>query len=203
MSYVTIKGLCAAELVEKRSRFIASASPVTRESEAKAFVAQIKARHPDARHNVFAYSLRGGGQRCSDDGEPQGSAGQPVLNVITRRGLVDVAVVVTRYFGGVLLGAPGLLRAYTQSATQALDAAQPLEMRRALQYQAVIDYSLITRVQQLISSIGGRVSGADYGANVSMELIVFEETEEVFLKSFTSLTNGAFVPVLKNEIYVG
>ena len=111
-----------AELVEKRSRFIGQVRPVETEEEARAFVEQVKKKHYDARHNCWCYRLRDGGvERYSDDGEPQGTAGQPMLNVFQREEVTNVVCVVTRYFGGVLLGAGGLTRAYTKGAKDALD----------------------------------------------------------------------------------
>ena len=118
------------ELVEKRSRFIGQVWHVESEAEARARIEESKKKHYDARHNCWCYRLRDGAERYSDDGEPQGTAGQPMLNVFQREGVVDAVCVVTRYFGGVLLGAGGLVRAYTQSAKDALDAAGISVVRR-------------------------------------------------------------------------
>lgn len=125
MSYRTITKEADAEFTERRSRFIGHAMPVSSEEDALAFVAMIKEQHGDATHNVWAYNLKNGRQRYSDDGEPQGTAGPPVLEVLQKERLVDAAVVVTRYFGGVLLGAGGLVRAYSHGAKLALEAACP------------------------------------------------------------------------------
>ena len=120
-----------SEFVEKRSRFIGYIKPVETEAEARAFVEEIKKRHYDARHNCWCYLLREGGVvRYSDDGEPQGTAGQPMLGVFEKEGITDLVCVVTRYFGGILLGTGGLLRAYTKGAKDALDAAGVSVVRR-------------------------------------------------------------------------
>ena len=124
MSYITIPFPADAEFIERRSRFIGHAAPAATEEEALRFVAAIKAQYADATHNVWAYHLQQGRERYADDGEPQGTAGPPVLDVLKKSGVVDVAVVVTRYFGGVLLGAGGLVRAYSHAAHLALEAAR-------------------------------------------------------------------------------
>ena len=119
-----------SEFVEKRSRFLGHVRPVGTEDEARAFIAEMKKTYYDARHNCSCYLLRSGVERYSDDGEPQGTAGLPMLEVFRREGVTDLVCVVTRYFGGVLLGAPGLFRAYTKSAKDALDAAGVSVVRR-------------------------------------------------------------------------
>ena len=124
MEYKTIRLREEAEFIERRSRFIGHACPVKTEEEAVAFINEMKAKYWDASHNVYAYCLREGQiKRYSDDGEPQGTAGIPVLDVLQKSGVVDTAVVVTRYFGGILLGAGGLVRAYSHGASIALEAA--------------------------------------------------------------------------------
>ena len=123
--YKTVKIESSDEFTEKRSRFIGYVKPVKTEAEATEFINSIRSKHWDARHNVYAYSLREGNiKRYSDDGEPSGTAGMPVLDVITKNEVYDVCVVVTRYFGGVLLGTGGLVRAYSQGSKIALEAGQ-------------------------------------------------------------------------------
>ena len=129
--YLIPTGAAEAELVEKRSRFIGQLFPVESEEEARACIERVKKKHYDARHNCWCYRLReGGAERYSDDGEPQGTAGQPMLNVFQREDVWNVCCVVTRYFGGILLGAGGLVRAYTQAAKDALDASGISVVRR-------------------------------------------------------------------------
>ena len=127
--YLVPGGQAQAEYIEKKSRFIGQVFPITTEQEAKATIERVRRQHYDARHNCWCYILKSGQKRYSDDGEPQGTAGQPMLNVLDRERVVDVLCVVTRYFGGVLLGAGGLTRAYAKSAKDALDAAGKARMR--------------------------------------------------------------------------
>ena len=130
------------EFVEKRSRFIGRVKPVETEEEARAFVEEVRRRHHDARHNCWCYLLREGNVlRYSDDGEPQGTAGQPMLGVFEKEGVTNLVCVVTRYFGGVLLGAGGLVRAYTRSAKDALDAAGVSVVRRWVRHLVPCSYS--------------------------------------------------------------
>ena len=147
------------ELVEKRSRFIGQVWPVESEEEARARIEETKKKHYDARHNCWCYRIQEGGvERYSDDGEPQGTAGQPMLNVFQREGVTNVCCVVTRYFGGVLLGAGGLVRAYTQSAKDALDAAGISVVRRWVEVTVPCPYSFFERLR-LGGGRGGRAGG--------------------------------------------
>ena len=156
VEYKTVKQEASDDFVERRSRFIGHALPVKSEEEAVAFINRMKTEYWDADHNVYAYILRDGQiRRYSDDGEPQGTAGIPVLDVIQKSGLVDVVVVVTRYFGGILLGAGGLVRAYSHGASLALSAAQPLTMRMFELAELVCDYNQYGRVSSLIPECGG------------------------------------------------
>ena len=144
-----------SEFVEKRSRFIGYIKPVETEAEARAFVEKIKKRHYDARHNCWCYLLREGGVvRYSDDGEPQGTAGQPMLGVFEKEGITDLVCVVTRYFGGILLGTGGLLRAYTKGAKDALDAAGVSVVRRWVRQLVPCTYSLYERLKQETERFG-------------------------------------------------
>ena len=164
-----------AELVEKRSRFIGQVRPVETEEEARAFVEQVKKKHYDARHNCWCYRLRDGGvERYSDDGEPQGTAGQPMLNVFQREEVTNVVCVVTRYFGGVLLGAGGLVRAYTQSAKDALDAAGVSVVRRWVQAAVPCPYSFFDRVKLEVEAHGGVLGETEYAADVTVHALLPE-----------------------------
>ena len=127
--YRTVKAMAEAELVEKRSRFIAQVFPIKSEAEALEHIANAKKKYWDARHNVYAYILREGGTcRYTDDGEPSGTAGAPICNVLEKRGLTNILVVITRYFGGIKLGAGGLVRAYSKSVLEAINEAEILEV---------------------------------------------------------------------------
>ncbi|MEW6624877.1 MAG: YigZ family protein [Bacillota bacterium] len=130
-SYLTVKQDAKSELIIKKSKFIAHVAPVSTVEQAESFIAEIKAQHREATHNVYAFAVGDNGafKKASDDGEPSGTAGRPVLDVINNKGLQDVAVVVTRYFGGKLLGAGGLIRAYSQAAAQGTDLSHPYTTR--------------------------------------------------------------------------
>lgn len=180
-----------AELVEKRSRFIGQVKPVETEEEARAFVEQVKKKHYDARHNCWCYRLRDGGvERYSDDGEPQGTAGQPMLNVFQREEVTNVVCVVTRYFGGVLLGAGGLVRAYTQSAKDALDAAGVSVVRRWVEAAVPCPYSFFDRVKLEVEAHGGVLGETEYAADVTVHALLPEGQVETFSARMTELTAG-------------
>ena len=187
-----------AELVEKRSRFIGQVRPVETEEEARAFVEQVKKKHYDARHNCWCYRLRDGGvERYSDDGEPQGTAGQPMLNVFQREEDTNVVCEVTRYFDGVLLGAGGLVRAYTQSAKDALDAAGVSVVRRWVEAAVPCPYSFFDRVKLEVEAHGGVLGETEYAADVTVHALLPEGQVEAFSARMTELTaGGAAVQIL-------
>lgn len=191
--YLTLRGPGRAEMVVKRSRFIGSALPVSTGDEADAFVASVRAEHRLATHNVYAYraGLEVEAQRFSDDGEPAGTAGRPVLDAILGRNLRNVAVVVTRYFGGTLLGTGGLVRAYGQAAAAAIDAAGVVRQVLHCEYGAVISYGLVGPVQRLAAEHGGRVSDAEYGAEVRVRLLIPVDRAAAFRQAWTGLVAGA------------
>ena len=167
MSYLVPYQDAETEFTEKRSRFIGQVWRVDDEDAARRRIDETRRKYHDARHNCWCYLLRAGGVvRYSDDGEPQGTAGQPMLNVFQRRGVSNVCCVVTRYFGGVLLGAGGLTRAYSRAAKDTLDAAGVASVTRWTLWEIPCPYPLLERVQREIVSCGGEVSGADYGAAV-------------------------------------
>ena len=191
-----------AELVEKRSRFIGQVKPVETEEEARAFVEQVKKKHYDARHNCWCYRLRDGGvERYSDDGEPQGTAGQPMLNVFQREEVTNVGGVVTRYFGGVLLGAGGLVRAYTQSAKDALDAAGISVVRRWVAAAVPCPYSFFDRVKLEVEAHGGVLGEIEYAADVTVHALLPEEQVEVFSARMTELTAGGTAVQILGEAF--
>lgn len=179
-----------AEYVEKRSRFLGKVRYVETEEEARAFIDAMKKQYHDARHNCWCYSLKSGVVRYSDDGEPQGTAGQPMLNVFQKEEVTNVVCVVTRYFGGVLLGAGGLCRAYTKSAKDALDAAGISVVRRWVEVTIPCGYSLFSRISQEVPAQKGVVTGTEYGADVTIKALLPEGTEEVFAKHILDITAG-------------
>ena len=183
-------GAGEAELVEKRSRFLGHVRPVESEEEAKAFVADMKKQYYDARHNCWCYLLRSGVERYSDDGEPQGTAGIPMLELFRREGVTDAVCVVTRYFGGVLLGTGGLLRAYTQSAKDALAAAGRAAVRSWTELETPCPYALLERLRQETAAFGGAVEGEDYGAEVTLRALLPSERAEAFAARIFDLSAG-------------
>ena len=190
-----------AEFTEKRSRFLGHLRPVASEDEARAFVAEMKKKYYDARHNCWCYLIRGGPERYSDDGEPQGTAGIPMLEVFRREGVTDAVCVVTRYFGGVLLGTGGLLRAYTQSAKDALDAAGISVVRRWAAGSLACPYALLERIRLELAAAGGVVEDMDYGAEVTLRVLLPEERAEDFSARVFELSNGKLRPRLDGETY--
>ena len=161
--YKTIRDPASAELIEKRSRFIGYAKPVVTQDEAIAFINEIRSRHWDATHNVYAYVIRDEGvSRYSDDNEPQGTAGIPTLDAIRKRCVTDCVVVVTRYFGGTLLGAGGLVRAYSAAAKAAIDAAGEREMTLCSVCELSCSYTLYGKLPAMIARFGGCVDSTDF-----------------------------------------
>ena len=195
-------GFAEAELVEKRSRFIGQVWPVESEAEARARIEETKKKHYDARHNCWCYRIREGGvERYSDDGEPQGTAGQPMLNVFQREGVTNVCCVVTRYFGGVLLGAGGLVRAYTQSAKDALDAAGISVVRRWVEAAVPCPYSFFDRVKLEVEAHGGVLGETEYAADVTVHALLPEERAEAFAARMTELTAGGTAVRILGEAF--
>ena len=188
--YYIPTGSSETEFVEKRSRFLGRVWPVDSEEEARARIEETKKKHYDARHNCWCYLLRDGPVRYSDDGEPQGTAGQPMLNVFQREGVVNVCCVVTRYFGGILLGAGGLVRAYTQSAKDALDAAGISVVRRWVEVLLPCSYAQFERVKLETEKFGGVIADTDYGADVALTVLLPEERAEACLAHLRDLTAG-------------
>ena len=180
-----------ATFVEKRSEFIGHVWRVESEEEARAHIEATKKKHYDARHNCWCYIIRGGAVRYSDDGEPQGTAGQPMLNVFQREGVENVCCVVTRYFGGILLGAGGLVRAYTQSAKDALDAAGISVVRRWVAMEVPCSYAMFERARLEVAAFGGVVEDVDYGADVVLSALLPEERAEEFAAHILDVSAGA------------
>ena len=171
----TVGKAASAELVEKKSVFIGYAAPVRGEDEAREFVARVKKKHADARHNVSAYVLSGGIMHSSDDGEPSGTAGVPVLEVIKKSGVVNTAVVVTRYFGGILLGAGGLVRAYSAAAKAAIDAAGIVTYEKFDECRIVCAYGDYNDVLYRLGQFTVKTGETAFGENVTVSFAVLAE----------------------------
>lgn len=178
------------EFIEKKSRFIGRIWPVVTEEEALARIQEMKKKHYDATHNCWAYIIRDGAVRFSDDGEPGGTAGMPMLQVLQREGLYNAVCVVTRYFGGILLGAGGLVRAYTKGAKIAVDAAGKSMKRVWTVLYVPCPYSFYERVRLEAEGFGGIVRKADFGAEVELELLFPEAKTQEFLDRLTDMTAG-------------
>lgn len=199
-SYRTVAAPARDEFIEKKSRFIGHIAPVRTEEEAVDFIGAIRAQHREATHNVYAYILRQNQlSRFSDDGEPQGTAGRPVLEVIQREGLVDVAVVVTRYFGGILLGAGGLVRAYAQGAKTAVDAAQVQNMHPAAVIELDMGYDLYGKVTYILPRHQVLTMDSDFGEGVRLRLLCKRERLAALTGELTELSAGTVTPFLVEE----
>ena len=189
--YRTIKEFNSDEYIVKRSRFIGYAKPVTTVDEANDFIAEIKSKHWDATHNVYAYILRDGGvKRYSDDGEPQGTAGVPVLDVLEKENLVDVCVVVTRYFGGILLGGGGLVRAYSHSAKIGVDSAKIITMAHCLDLAVECDYTFYGKLTDFLSREETVILNTEYTDNVKVIFRIKGENKDNIETKITDLSNG-------------
>ena len=200
--YKTLRGPAEAELTEKRSVFICRVKPVSTEEEALAFLNDIRRRFSDARHNVYAYRLRAGNrERYSDDGEPAKTAGTPALEVLQHSGLTDLIVVVTRYFGGVLLGTGGLVRAYTTATARALENAEVVTVRSVVELQVTVDYALYERASLLIDAAGAKQAPPEFADRVTLRWQMPEHTEAPLLEQLRELTRGSAQVTVSDPFY--
>ena len=188
--YLVPTGFGEDEFIEKKSRFIGRVWPVDTEEEALAKIQQMKKQHYDATHNCWAYVIKDGPMRFSDDGEPGGTAGNPMMQVLQRENLYNVVCVVTRYFGGVLLGAGGLVRAYTKGAKIAIDAAGKSMKRVWTVLYVPCPYTFYERVKLEIEAFGGILRSTEFGAEVDLEILLPEAQTEPFLTRLTDMTSG-------------
>lgn len=203
MVYKTVYGKGSAEIVEKKSRFIASVSPVSTEEEAIAFVNSVKAQYRDARHNVYAYVVKNNNiSRFTDDGEPSGTAGAPVLDVLLKEGITDAAIVVTRYFGGTLLGTGGLVRAYSKAAKDGVLSARICEKIYCHEIQLRAPYDLHGKIKYIVDN-GDYIEGeTEYGADVLIAVFVKYDLLDKFLKEINDATNASVTPEIVGEMYI-
>ena len=200
--YLVPFGAAAAEYVEKRSRFIGQVFPVTTEEEARARIEAVRKEHHDARHNCWCYRIREGKiLRYSDDGEPQGTAGQPMLNVFEREDVWDVCCVVTRYFGGILLGAGGLTRAYGGTAKLALNEAGVSRMQLWATAVVPCTYPLYERMKLLVESVGGVIQDTEYGADILITVLLPAQARQELWDKVTELSAGGLEPLLEEETF--
>lgn len=200
--YFVPTGASETELVEKRSRFLGHVWPVESEEEARARIEEIRKKHYDARHHCWCYRIREGGvERYSDDGEPQGTAGQPMLNVFQREGVTNVCCVVTRYFGGILLGAGGLTRAYSKGAKDALIASGVAVMGAWARVEVPCTYPLFERVKLEIEGQSGVIDDVAYGADVVLSISLPAEKAEALQARLTELSAGSITIRVLSEEY--
>ena len=201
--YKTILEQAEAEIVEKKSRFIATVRPVKTEEDARNFIEEMKKKYWDATHHVFAYQLgeRNEIQRFSDDGEPQGTAGLPVLNVLKGEDVKNTAIVVTRYFGGTLLGTGGLVRAYGKAAKEGLLVAGIAEWIRYCQYEVAVEYTDSGKVQYEILQDGHVLYDTQYTDQVRDQVLVEWEQAELFEKKMLDILKGKQVVKKMDEVY--
>ncbi len=200
-SYKTLAKFGEGEITEKRSRFIAVAYPVDSEQKAAELVTAVKKKHFSAKHNVFAYRLKSGEERYSEDGEPQGTAAAPILDLLRSLDITDCLVVVTRYFGGILLGTGGLVRAYTAAAKTALDAAETEEFTLHTINKITFEYSLYGRVEGLVSTFGGSIVESDFADEVKMYAAIAKDKNDAFCKKLIDSTNGSATVEFVREIF--
>lgn len=199
-SYRIITEEAYGEIVEKKSRFIAALAPASSEEDALAFIEAVRKKHYDARHNCYAFIIgkRAELERCSDDGEPSGTAGRPMLEVLRGAGLTNTVAVVTRYFGGTLLGTGGLARAYTQAMQEAVDACSIVTMRYGVRYAVTADYTLTGKLQHLFLSRGISIEDTVYTDKVAFHILVPAAAEESLKKDMIELA-AAKVQIEKQE----
>ena len=188
--YLVPTGYGEAEFIEKKSRFIGHVWCVESEEEALSRIQEMKKQHYDASHNCWAYVIRDGAMRFSDDGEPGGTAGNPMMQVLQREQLYNVVCVVTRYFGGILLGAGGLVRAYTKGAKIAIDAAGKSMKRVWTVLYVPCPYTYYERMKLEVEAFGGVIRKTDFGSEVELEIMVAAPKTQAFLEKLTDMTAG-------------
>lgn len=202
LDYKTVEKESVAEFTEKKSRFIGYVCPVKTAEEAQNFIAQVRSKNREATHNVPAYALLENNiQRCSDDGEPSGTAGVPVLDVILKSEVKDVCVVVTRYFGGILLGAGGLVRAYSHASKIALDAGGIITMAPCVVLQVEADYSLYERIRIMLEENSANIEDCIFSDNVKIVFSIRDTRIDDISKKLTELSNGRYTFVKIGEKY--
>ncbi len=202
--YKTLIRRASDQFVVNKSRFIGYGCPCESEEAALAFLAEIRAKHRDATHNCYAYIIgpNMGVMRYSDDGEPGGTAGMPIIEVMKARGVTNCAVVVTRYFGGVLLGAGGLVRAYSQGAAAAVNACGVGVMHPTARYLIEIPYPLLSRVDYFLAAEPVIVEEKSFGAAVTYTLVVRAADEDGFIARLIDLSEGKLEPLRAEEVYL-
>lgn len=203
-SYKTISMFSCDEIIEKKSRFIGYASPAKTEEEALNFIAEISKKHWDATHNVYAYHIRENNiSRCSDDGEPAKTAGAPVLDVITKAGITDIVIVVTRYFGGTLLGTGGLVKAYSRAAKAVLETSDIVLMQNSIQFVTSIPYTLLGKCENEFRNSNVIILEKEFSDDVNIIGICKKNEYEKLNKKFSEISNGKNQIIKTTELFYG
>jgi len=202
MSRITLSNAAEESYEVKKSVFIANAKPVNSAEEAMEFVDEIRRKYPDARHNVYAWVVKGEVlmQKYSDDGEPSGTGGLPVLSVLTKNDITDAAVVVTRYFGGILLGKGGLIRAYTKAAALAVREANPMTLEMCIRFAVEVDYKMSEKLIYDIRTNDYLIENIEYGAGVIAYCLIPSYKGEEFVDFIVNRSNGRVEPIKLEEI---
>ena len=190
MEYITLSKEAEVSFIEKKSEFIGHAAPVKTEEEAMEYINKIRKKYGDATHNCYAYVLANGSARYSDDGEPQGTAGVPILSVIQKGGFTDAVIVVTRYFGGILLGAGGLVRAYSASARDAVAAAKIVTYAQYSEFRVRCSYSDYQKLIPLIERLGVKEDGSEFTDAVTLHLAAKPEVFKQFSEKLSEMSGG-------------
>lgn len=203
MAYITIKNYGEDRFIEKKSEFIGYAKRVENEEEAKEFVNEIRSKHKDAKHNCYAYVIGENMniKRYSDDGEPQGTAGIPILEVLNKSMVTDCAVVVTRYFGGILLGTGGLNRAYTKGASIAIKNAGIVEKVKGFNMKYTFDYDLLGKIQYVCAKNNWYIENTIYTDKVAIEILMEKKMSDSLDKEMAEITNGKAILEKGEEKY--
>lgn len=200
--YKTIQKEAFGEFVERHSRFISYAKPVETEDDAISFINKIKTKHWDAKHNVYAYSLlKGSIMRYSDDGEPHGTAGVPVLDILKKNEVTNIVIVVTRYFGGILLGTGGLVRAYSSAAKLALDSAVVINMVSCFRAQLFCDYSLYGKISSILAELGAKIEESEFLDNVKIIFYIEKKKLNVLNDKLNEVSSGEIITKILEEKY--
>ena len=201
--YKTVRQTASDTVVINKSRFIGYAAPVSSEEEALAFLQSVRQKYKDATHHCYAYvvGLNAGIMRYSDDGEPGGTAGMPIMEVLKAQGVVNVCVVVTRYFGGVLLGAGGLVRAYTQGCVIALKAAEVVTMEPSVRYLCEVAYPLWDRVRHALKSLPAQLLTSEFTTAVTFTLLMRQTDAPQVLAELTCLSDGQAEALVEEELF--
>jgi uncharacterized YigZ family protein len=204
LEYKTILNSATSEFEEKKSRFIANVKPVSDENDALEFINSLRSKYWNATHNVYAYCIDNGTiiQRYSDDGEPSGTAGMPVLEVIKRMGIQNAVVVVTRYFGGTLLGAAGLIRAYSKSAALGLEAAEEVTRKLCIAVNIVVEYTLFGKLQNMLMTNNNIIKDIQYSQDVELCVLIEAGREEGLIADIIDNTNGRAIVDIGDKAYI-